>query len=167
MPAVGMSARSANSAEAYCAGRQRQPDLRSLERSQFAQRARAGHHSIARRMPGNQYRAQQRQRRDYHKGPAPAVEPANPVGHGHPHDGRDRQSQQHPADDHPERIAADDVTGGGLIDIQVAREITQQTHAGELGHADGEPADRQREMHQAGADGSGCHDMRGRLSPNA
>ena len=34
--------------------------------------------------------------------------------------------------------------------MQVAREVAQQTHRGELGSTDREPADAEREVHQGG-----------------
>ncbi len=40
----------------------------------------------------------------------------------------------------------------GLVDVQVAREIAQQTHGGELGGADGETADGERKMDQSRRD---------------
>ncbi len=42
------------------------------------------------------------------------------------------------------------MAGGGCADAQVAGEIGQQAHGGEFGGADGEAADRQREVNQVG-----------------
>jgi hypothetical protein len=54
--------------------------------------------------------------------------------------------QQRRADHDAERIDADDVPGGRLVDVQPTRHVRQQAHRRELGHADRKAAERQREV---------------------
>jgi hypothetical protein len=59
---------------------------------------------------------------------------------------RDQRRAQH----HAQGIGADHMAGGGCADVKIAREIWEQTHAGEFGGADGKAAHGKREMHQVG-----------------